>query len=377
MDTFFNPVKVQIGNGCISELGDMLARIHIESNNILVLVWNNFIKENTEIKCIAEKNQEYNWKFLCFKKSNPDTADLFNLYNDTKDWNVGLIIAIGGGSVLDVGKSLCCLYGNNILNERELIEGIKAKKYNRPVCKWIGVPTTAGTGSEVTCWATIWNTSEGGKLSLESKDNYAYGAFVDPEFAKSMPMGLTISSALDAAAHATEAFWAKGTNIVSKSLALRAIKIIMEHIEDIFDKEKEEEAHNYLAQGSLLAGMAFSNTKTTACHSLSYPLTLRYNIPHGAAVSMLLASVMEINIGCIKEADELYDAYGVTNVCEVRNKINRIMERASIPYTLREWNVKEEDIPSIAIHGGTKGRIDNNPVELDTIAIEKILKSIY
>lgn len=377
MDQYFNPVQVFLGTNCIREMSSLLENMKLQEKTALLLQWNDSVSENEDVKKIIEENSELTWNVRTFEKSNPETTDLYELYTQTKDLSVGIVIAIGGGSVLDVAKSLCCLYGENISSEQELVEGLKEKRYQNPSCKWIGVPTTAGTGSEVTCWATIWNPAENSKLSLECKSNYAYAAYVDSQFAASMPVKLAVSSALDAVAHATEAYWAKGSNSVSKAFSLRAIRLIMEHIEGLFEEEKAEESHGYMATGSVLAGMAFSNTRTTACHSLSYPLTLKYQIPHGIAVSMLLLPVMKVNAKAVERMQDLLEAFCVKDMEELETKINCIMQQANIPFTLREWKVEREDLDFLAEHGGTKGRIDNNPVDLNKEQIVTILESIY
>lgn len=162
------------------------------------------------------------------------------------------------------------------------------------------------------------------KYSVDTQDNYAYAAVIDPVLASSMPVKLAVSSALDAVCHAAESYWAKASNTVSRAAALAAIKIIMENIDGLLCGK--EEAHDAMAQGSMLAGLAFSNTRTTACHSISYPLTMKYHIPHGVAVSMLLAPVMSLNQPYIKNRKELFGAFGVENVSELSEKVTAILE---------------------------------------------------
>ena len=377
MDKFYNPVRIFQGYHCIKELGALLPTIDRKKKNILVIVWTERILENEDMKQLIEEGSAYHWEFYHFAASNPEVEELFEVYRQTQEKEIDLIIAIGGGSVLDVGKSLCCLYGSEIQSAEELCRKIQEKDITKGKCQWIGVPTTAGTGSEVTCWATIWNSKGNSKLSLERQDNYAYAAFVDPQFAASMPLELAVSSALDAVAHATEAYWAKATNLVSRGYACQAISMIMNHIEDFADPKKAAEVHDYMAQGSMLAGMAFSNTKTTACHSLSYPMTMQYHIPHGIAVSMLLTAVMRKNKPYIVNIEQLYNAYGVADVEALEEKLIRIFEMAGIHYKLRDWNVKKEELPMLAKLGVTKGRIDNNPAELHEEDMLQILQSIY
>lgn len=377
MNRFYNPVRIIEGYGAVKNLDEILNELNIHNGNVLLIIWDECIRENSDIKELITDNTGINFKTIVFKKSNPDTEDLFDLYIKTKDENYSLVVAVGGGSVLDMAKSLCCLYGNDIKSEPEIRQGIKDKSFTKPGCKWIGIPTTAGTGSETTCWATVWNTIENSKLSLESKENYAYAALVDPQFAATMPPSLAVSSALDAVAHATEAYWAKASNIISKNYSLRAISLIMNNIMDLFDKDKSEMAHNFMAQGSMLAGLAFSNTKTTACHSISYPLTLKYHIPHGIAVSMLIAPVMRVNIDVVEDKEMLLSAYGVSDVNELETKINTIIKRAEIPNRLSLWGADREDLKELAKSCRTKGRIDNNPVDLSEETIVDILNSIF
>ena len=276
---------------------------------------------------------------------------------------------------MDVGKSLCCLYGKDLPDENSLRRLIAEKNYGRPAARWIGVPTTAGTGSEVTCWATIWDPEQDAKRSVECHENYAWAALVDPELAVGMPTALAVSSALDAVAHAVESYWARGTNAVSRGLALEAIRTIMGHMDGLLAGTME--AHDAMARGSMLAGLAFSNTKTTACHSISYPLTMHCGIPHGAAVSMLLGPVFRLNAPALDRPAPLLEALGVSGADELEGRIRNILYRSGQPATLQEWGAQREDLPHLAQLGLTKGRADNNPVPIDPATILSILEHIY
>ena len=263
----------------------------LEEGRVLLLVWNEDVLKLPTFMELADAG--FMVCSLVFRASNPTVEQLFETYQATRDFVPEVVVAVGGGSILDVGKSLCCLYGTDLPDADSLRRLIEEKSYGHPAARWIGVPTTAGTGSEVTCWATIWDPERDAKRSVECRENYAFAALVDPELAAGMPVTLAVSSALDAAAHAVESYWAKGTNAVSRGLALEAIRTIMGHMDGLLAGTME--AHEAMARGSMLAGLAFSNTKTTACHSISYPLTMHCGIPHGAAVSMLLGPVFQLN----------------------------------------------------------------------------------
>ena len=371
MNVFYNPVRTYAGEGSLSQLKNILHEMNPALRRVLLLVWNESVMEHD----VFHLTDTYEVCEEVFTASNPTVAQLFKVYQRTKQFSPEVVIAVGGGSTMDVGKSLCCMYGNDFVDEDEVRNWIKAKDDTKPTVKWIGVATTAGTGSEVTCWATIWDPEKNAKLSMENHANYAYAAIADPCMTKGMPLKLAVSSALDACAHAVESYWANHTNAVSRGLALQAIRIVMRNIDEMLNGN--EEARQAMSVGSLMAGLAFSNTKTTACHSISYPLTMHYGIPHGAAVSMLMGPVMKMNSAVTEDVEDLYDALGVKDGDELGTKIKGLLERSGQPSTLSAWGVKKEDLGDLASAGMTKGRADNNPVDLNSEMIKTILENIY
>ena len=371
INSYYNPVKTMESAGVFLQLPEVIKSMGSEKTRVLVIAW----CEDVFAHEVFQKMGDYSVKKLVFTESNPTVEQLFQVYLETKEFSPEVVVAVGGGSIMDVAKSLCCMYEKEIADEDELRILIQEKKFGPPAVRWIGVPTTAGTGSEVTCWATIWDPKKDAKRSLENHDNYAYAALVDSDLTKNIPLKLAVSSALDAAAHAIESYWAKGTNLVSRAMALQAVSTIMENMGELLSGKAE--AHEATAQGSMLAGMAFSNTKTTACHSISYPLTMRYNIPHGAAVSMLLAPVMSLNAPMIEDLPALLRALGLDSLDEVGPRVRELLKKAGLPSSLREWGIKEEDLPELAGLGMTKCRADNNPHELNEQIILEILRSIY
>ena len=374
MNRYYNPVRTWEGPGCLRQLSQVLEEMALPQRKVLVLAWSQHALEHPAVAVLLEEGSSFKTKGLVFTASNPTVEQLFQVWQETRAFAPEAVVAIGGGSVLDVGKSLCCLYGQELESFQALREAIAGGKL-RPAARWIGVPTTAGTGSEVTCWATIWDPEQNCKRSLESQENYAYAALVDPELAQGMPVQLAVSSALDAAAHAVESYWANHTNAVSRGLALEAIATVMGSIDGLL--ENAPAAHEAMARGSLLAGLAFSNTKTTACHSISYPLTMHYGIPHGTAVALLLAPVLELNASAILGIDRLFHALGVKDAAGLKARVSDLLERSGQPATLEGWGVTREELPRLAALGMTKGRADNNPVALQEETIQALLRSMY
>ena len=375
MNYYYNPVRTIEGAGCVGQLPDVLTKMNLTQKKVLLLVWGETVLKHPAFATLLGRDSGFEVYPLVFQASNPTVAQLYETYQATRSFQPEAVIAVGGGSIMDVGKSLCCLYGKDIGNVDELRELIKNKAYGSPAARWIGIPTTAGTGSETTCWATIWDPERDAKRSVECHENYAWAALVDPELAAGMPMKLAVSSALDAVAHAVESYWAKGSNCVSRALALEAVRTIMDGMEDLLAGKSV--AHDAMARGSMLAGLAFSNTKTTACHSISYPLTMHYHIPHGVAVSMLLAPVFTLNLPQIEDPKSLLAALGVKDADEFKARINGLLTRASIKSTLSQWGADKSDIEALVPLCITKGRADNNPVLLTNENIASILESIY
>ncbi len=197
------------------------------------------------------------------------------------------MVAIGGGSTIDFAKALA-VTGDNVQNViNQVMQGSANEQNAKPL---IAVPTTAGTGSEVTPWATLWDLSAQAKHSLHDGRCWAEAAFVDPQLIGSCPHNVALASALDALSHALESVWNRNANPVSDALALQAAKGIVAAL-PIWLSTKNDAARNTLSQSALLAGMAFSQTKTALAHAMSYDITMRLGVAHGIACSFSLPEV--------------------------------------------------------------------------------------
>lgn len=207
-----------------------------------------------------------------------------------------LVVAIGGGSVIDSAKVFAAAAHSGFAAIRE---GLMAADVSRlgPALPLVAVPTTAGTGSEVTPWGTVWDKESGAKYSLALPSLFPEWAVVDPELMVSMPRSLTISTALDALSHALESTWNRNANPVSARFATAAVREILEVLPMLVEALGDLELRRRMAQAALWSGLAFSNTKTAIAHSLSYPITLRQGVVHGIACSFTLPLIMRSLIG--------------------------------------------------------------------------------
>lgn len=369
-EVYYNPTKIIIDTSY-----NYLEKLLKEkiNKNILIICSNNFVKRNKSFSDLFKKYKNV----LAYNnvKNNPSINYIYSVLKDLKNQRIDSIIAIGGGSIIDTAKSISAFKQIDLENCYELRNYIIEKKYvhNKFYIPIVAVPTTAGTGSEVTPWATVWDLENEKKYSIACEKLYPQKAIIDGSLTATLPMKLTASTGLDALTHATESYWAKASNSISRMYAVRAIEMIVKTLPDLLDDLDNHELRKNMLLASLYAGLAFSNTKTTACHSISYPLTMKYNIPHGIAVSITLGQIMRLNKEYIEDFEELLNAFKVKNVGEVQKFITSMYDKANIKNRLKEYGVKKEEILSIVDRSYTKGRMDNNPRYLEKQQIEKML----
>lgn len=320
--------------------------------------------------------KKYNILWLSESVSYPDQDTLFYGYQAMRDFVPDVILAIGGGSSIDFAKGLKVICMEDISAADDITHILLTKEYRgiREGLPIIAIPTTAGTGSELTKWATIWDRNKECKYSLDMEALKPDKAIIVPELTKMAGAELSLVTGLDALSHAIEAYWSKNSNVLVRQFSKQSIELILKHLSHILENPGDLQLREKQCLASVLAGMAFSCTRTTACHSISYPLTMEYQIPHGIAVAMTLAQVSEINKGHFEEEEDffnLFQPYGgikayLYSVCENRIKLK-----------LKDYGIGRRDIPVIVDKSFTLGRMDNNPVAIERKDVEKILQEIY
>ena len=190
-----------------------------------------------------------------------------------------------------------------------------------------------------------------------------------------MPKRLTLSTGLDALCQATEAYWAKTSNPMVKELSKVAIRLLVEYLPKVLSDGDNLYYRKKVCLGSLFSGLAFSNTRTTACHSISYPLTMCFGVEHGLACALSLAKVMQINLPLIEEAGELMDALGVTSPEELQLWLDNLTGDI-VKLRLSTFGIQEKDIAELVKLSFTQGRMDNNPVVITPDDVSEILHSL-
>jgi alcohol dehydrogenase class IV len=308
---------------------------------------------------------------------NPNPIDIIQSLLQIGNRQIDTIIAIGGGSVIDLAKAISAFHSTGTSSPysiAEIKDSIRNKKYQGgEFIDIIAVPSTAGTGSEVTQWATIWDENKTCKFSIDDPGIKPKLAIIVPELTISMSAELTLSTGLDAMCQSIEAYWSKHTTPVVQEIAHRAIEITIQNLRKAVDYPDNLRARENLCRASVLAGLAFSQTKTTACHSISYPLTMFYGVPHGIAASITLDAVGQINKGHFPNDDtlfKLFEDYG-----GIMNYIN-LACNGVIDMRLSAFGITEKNISLIVKNAFTGGRMNNNPVDLTEDDVVLILESV-
>ena len=361
---YFNPVKIVKTKNWLSRL-----KLHLEdmkiSNPIIVTTGGNNKRLGLDLK--------FNSKSVYTKfSSNPTIDDCIKIINFCRKNKFDAVVSIGGGSAMDIAKVVMAHLSSGLENIYDLLSPNLDCKTNVPS---IFLPTTHGTASEVTMWGTIWDMENKKKYSISNVSLYPDIAILDGSLTLTLPLEISISTTLDALSHAFESIWNKNSNDISSNYAIEAISCIINNSIKLKKTPLDVDLRTKLLEGSTLAGLAFSNTKTAASHSISYPLTINYNIPHGIAASITLLPLLDINRDFIKkELDIILDQNKVTYQ-QLKDIIFDI-PKGIVPFNLKEWGVRYSDINKLVSESFTKGRMDNNIVDLDIGNVENILKSI-
>lgn len=293
----FKPVNIHFGRGCRSLLGE-----EVFKKNVLIVCsprGRKKIEADTLLNNIINNAKNIIW--IDNVEPNPDLSKLQNSINSLSFLNIDCIIGFGGGSAIDSAKVFSIALSPLIQTSslKDLIN--KSSDINiKSGITLYAVPTTSGTGSEVTSYSTIWDYSEHRKLSLTNPAIYPYAAYVDPSLTDSLPYDFTLNTGLDAINQAAESIWNKNMSPISEFYAHRALQIGTATLPSLLKDLENKILRDKMSEASLFAGMAISHTRTSLCHSISYPITAHLGVPHGLACAFTMSAVLCHNL----EADD-------------------------------------------------------------------------
>ncbi len=293
------------------------------------------------------------------------------------------LIGVGGGSAIDIAKSVAAYAGHE--GKLEELFGVDQVKRKGPPL--IAIPTTAGTGSEVTNVAILSDKEAQLKKGIVSDYLLPDVALVSPLMTLTCPRSVTAASGVDALVHAIESYLSLNASPITDSLAIGAIKLIARSLPKAYANPNDIQAREDMATASLMAGMAFGNAGVGAVHALAYPLGGRFNIAHGVSNALLLPYVMAWNkLACVERFRDIAEAMGepVAGLSDLDAAERAVQAMAAlcaaveIPKGMRAFGVPEDAIPQMAEEASKIDRLmRNNPRKFNARDIEQIYRAAY
>lgn len=367
------PEKVYIKKGCLPVALEELKTV-MDKKRVFI-VTDEFLYKNSYTKPITDKLEEMGIMNSTFSNVQPDPT-LASAKEGVKAMNSfepDCIIAIGGGSAMDAGKIMWVMYEHPEIDFMDMamrFSDIRKRIYTFPKmgekAYFIAIPTSSGTGSEVTPFAVITDENTGIKYPLADYELMPKMAIVDADLMMKAPKGLTSASGIDAVTHCLEAYASMMATDYTDSLALRALKIILEYLPRAYEKGVEDsKAREKMANAATMAGMAFANAFLGVCHSMAHKLGAFYHIPHGVANALMIDEVIRFNssntpvkmgtfpqysyphtLERYAEIADYLNLGGNTNEEKRDNlikAIDELKEKIGIKKTIKEYGIDEEE----------------------------------
>jgi alcohol dehydrogenase len=342
--THWNPVRVTAGFGALARLPDLVPA----PLPVLLVTTAGFTRRGVTARVTRLLGEA---RVIVHDHATPNAQldDVEAASAAMRGKGIGVIVGLGGGSVLDAAKALAL--GLRSAEARPFSEVFlrgRPQAWSDAV-PLIAIPTTAGTGSEVTPFATVWDRSAHKKHSLSGDRLFPAAALLDPELTLSLPAEETLYSALDAISHALESLWNRNRTPVSSALAIRALAIAHAALPRVLTEPDDVGARAEMQQASLLSGLTISQTRTAMAHSVSYPLTSRCSVPHGLACSFTLPHLLRMNLDHV--AHHPHEHVVLAGVLE-------LLDRLDLSGKLRQ-HVSAQEVLSLQAEMHAEGRIEN------------------
>lgn len=372
--SFYNPVQVVSGPGVINELashvpeGDMNKVLLVTSPGSTARGVTGKLKELLGGRRVIVLDR------VC---PNPDIASIENYRTELEQENIDFVVGVGGGSALDMAKALSCLLGldDPQFSLREHLTGNVALP-DIPPLYMIAVPTTAGTGSEATPFATIWDDCSSKKYSLVHLDLFPDVALLDAELSLSLPVETTVISGLDVLSHALESVWNRNAGPLSISYAARAIDIALDALPALVEKPRDLEKRAMMLTGSFYGGVCISITKTALAHSMSYPLTSALGVPHGLACGFTLPALLAYNArsddGRLQMAAGMAGCGGISGLS---TRLEELFAKIGVRDLLEKYKLGAEAALALADRMFTPERSGNNICPAGLEEVRAIIKA--
>lgn len=356
---FYSPIKIVTGVGESQKLNKW---VELFQASLVLVIVDGVVAKTDAFLAMTESMKEQGISFDIFSDTIPEPPMelIDNLAAQVREKAYDLVIAVGGGSPMDTAKAVCMLKNNEGRIKEYLFGGSRTPKY--PSVPLICIPTTAGSGSEVSCASVIEDTEEHIKLSCTHPNLYAKVAILDPLMQKGMPASVTAGTGMDAMTHAIESYTSKNSSVFTEMYARKAIAIIARHLPIAVKEPENLESRMMMAQASTMAAITMANGGLGAVHGISQSMGGVAHTPHGITNAILLPKVMKYNYkGDMEKFADIAALLGVDTsemtteeaAKAAGKKIAEINAEIGIPDNITSLKVTKDMFPEIV--KGTMG----------------------
>ena len=364
---YYQPANVIFGEGELKNIGKYMDEQHLSR---AFLVADEFLVSSGA----TAKLEEYAAGRIVGVSSdlepNPTIKNVADVAAKAEGANADCIIAFGGGSAMDCAKATAVVLHDKC-ESGELLNG-HVIDGELPI---IAIPTTAGTGSEVTAGAVLSDKEKGIKAAIFSPHIFPAIALVDPELTYTVPAKVTASTGLDVLAHAFDAMTSVKANPATDAIALGAAKLAVKYLQRAVKDGSDKEARAGMSQASTIAGFAFSQTGTTGSHACSYVLTSHYRVPHGEACAFTLDSWLLINSKVKPELNDYARELGFADIQALSDWINARKKEFGMRTTLHEIGASQDDLDEIVDVSMASGNMTNNIAQIGREGVMTVFKA--
>ncbi|WNS79597.1 iron-containing alcohol dehydrogenase [Domibacillus sp. DTU_2020_1001157_1_SI_ALB_TIR_016] len=378
---YYMPTRIESGSGISKKTGEFIRELGI--SNVLIVtdkgVRTANLLEEVE-KSLLDANVQY--EIYDEIEPNPSAETIENGTEFLQQHKSEAVLAVGGGSSIDTAKGIAVM----AVNPGNIIDYEGVGKIQNPPLPIIAIPTTAGTGSEVTPSTVVTNRETSFKLAVISPNLYPRLAILDPILTLNLPQGITAATGMDALTHAIESYTSKTANPISQAFAIQAVKMIGENLTKTYFVGTDLESRENMLVASMLAGAAFAQSRLGNVHAISHTFGGVFNVPHGIANAALLPFVMRYNLpACAEQYKDIAaalgaDVIGLTAVQAAEKAIEEVIQMnqsMNIPLNIQELGVSLDALPKLVEDSMRSGNVLVNPRLTRAEDIQSIIENAY
>jgi len=361
------PTRLLVGPGSLDELGDEVARI---ARRVLLVTGRRAIRLSGLLDRVQANLQASKVESVVFDQiePNPTIETIREGAEFARREKVRCVLGIGGGSALDAAKAiaLVTVHQEDI---RVFFDGVRPSLPPLPI---VAVPTTAGTGSEVTPYSVVTDVQAGDKAGLAMPELFPRLAVLDASLTVSMPEAVTVDTGLDAMCHAIEALFSRQRSVFSDLHARSALDKVVNNLEKVRSQPDDLVAREWMQLAATFGGMAIADTATLVPHALSYPVTVRYDLPHGRATALLMPAFLER----VAESEPERVAFVgrlLGDQADAPAALRAFIERLGVAPRLGAYGVHEDDVELFSRQAKDKAHLGRTPGEW----LEETLRELY